>query len=426
VPDANRNTIPVPFVDSDFDQLVWHYPPSGVAPQPTYMSRTFAETCELLRIGRRIMEIVNLLNLPGSRLEIDLEPISKIDVQLNTWKDRLFPEVEVTLATRTTATPHRLMVHLAYWQLFILLHRPFYRRAARSSSNSDKDIDHVKLCNRAADNIMEFLSVWRSLYSLRYVPVTLVQVVFSAGTVFLLSALQATSGVRFARVSLHKSLSQAELCIQYLQEVGRSYQCAKNVAGILANLLQQQLKPKLAMRSQVPSRPPTPMNFRPNLQMTSMSSGSQSSSSPTNVVQPLHSNESSPVESHHREQPSNVIYQIYVQGGTHMQTDHNMGWAPTAYSAPADNSSNAPGPHFQNTGIGSAPLGLGMMGGDPLSNRPFMPLGVPEPIRYDDNFFERQLGLAQGYEQPATQDPLPEEILDELQQFLQRQPFDGM
>jgi hypothetical protein len=58
VPDANRTTIPVPFVDSDFDQLVWHFPPSGIPPQPTYMSRTFAETCELLRIGRRIMEIV--------------------------------------------------------------------------------------------------------------------------------------------------------------------------------------------------------------------------------------------------------------------------------------------------------------------------------------------------------------------------------
>jgi hypothetical protein len=279
---------------------------------------------------------------------------------------------------------------------------------------------------------MEFLGVWRSLYSLRYVPVTLVQVVFSAGTVFLLSALQATSGVRFARVSLHKSLSQAELCIQYLQEVGRSYQCAKNVAGILANLLQQQLKPKLAMRSQMPSRPATPMTItRPHAPMSAISSGSQSSSSPPTAVQPsLHSSESSPVQSHPREmQPSNVIYQIYVQGGTHMQTDHTQhytGWQPSPYPVQAENSGNAPGPHFQNTGFGPSPLGLGMMGGDPLSNRPFMPLGVPEPIRYDDHTFERQLGLQEGMDQPAAQDPLPEEILDELQQFLQRQPFDGM
>ena len=58
MPEADRNTIPVPFVDSDFDQLIWHYPPSGLQPQPTYLSRTFAETCELLRIGRRIMGIV--------------------------------------------------------------------------------------------------------------------------------------------------------------------------------------------------------------------------------------------------------------------------------------------------------------------------------------------------------------------------------
>src|ERR1700730_4176026 len=58
VPEADRKNIPVPFVDSDFDQLIWHHPPSGLQPQPTYLSRTFAETCELLRIGRRIMAIV--------------------------------------------------------------------------------------------------------------------------------------------------------------------------------------------------------------------------------------------------------------------------------------------------------------------------------------------------------------------------------
>lgn len=36
------------------------------------------------------------------------------------------------------------MLHLAYWWLYILLHRPFYRRA-RSDNGSEKDIDHVKV-----------------------------------------------------------------------------------------------------------------------------------------------------------------------------------------------------------------------------------------------------------------------------------------
>jgi hypothetical protein len=53
VPEANKNTIPLP--DSDFDELVFYYPQSGLDPQPGYQSKIFAETCELLKIGRRIM-----------------------------------------------------------------------------------------------------------------------------------------------------------------------------------------------------------------------------------------------------------------------------------------------------------------------------------------------------------------------------------
>jgi hypothetical protein len=71
-------------------------------------------------------------------------------VQLNTWKERLLPEVEITLASRNTATPHRLMVHLTYWQFFILLHRPFYRRVSRS--NSELEIDHVKVTHDVASS----------------------------------------------------------------------------------------------------------------------------------------------------------------------------------------------------------------------------------------------------------------------------------
>jgi hypothetical protein len=65
VPEPASNTsIPVPFVDSEFDQLPWHYPPSGVPPQPNRLSWTFAETCELLKIARRIMEVLLVSFLP--------------------------------------------------------------------------------------------------------------------------------------------------------------------------------------------------------------------------------------------------------------------------------------------------------------------------------------------------------------------------
>jgi hypothetical protein len=58
--------------------------------------------------------------------------------------------------------------------------------------------------------------------------------VFSAGTIFLSSAVQATP-VR--RVFL---ISRLETCIQYLHETGSSWRCAISIADILESLQEQQ------------------------------------------------------------------------------------------------------------------------------------------------------------------------------------------
>jgi len=92
---------------------------------------------------------------------------------------------------------------------------------------------------------MDLTNTWRSLYTLRYIPITIIQVVFAAGTIFILLAIQATSGLRVAKESLRHYLSQAELCVQYLNEMGQSWKCASDIADILKKLLQQQLKPVL-------------------------------------------------------------------------------------------------------------------------------------------------------------------------------------
>lgn len=107
---------------------------------------------------------------------------------------------------------------------------------------------------------MELLGTYRSLYTLRYTSITQVQTVFSAGTVFLLMAVQAMSGSRVAQVSLEKSLSQVDLCIQYLFEIGKSWQCATNIGEILKNLVQEQLQPLFEHRS-ITIAPPSNGSF---------------------------------------------------------------------------------------------------------------------------------------------------------------------
>ncbi len=146
-------------------------------------------------------------------------------------------------------------MHLLYWLMFILLHRPLFNRKAQPVYISEREIDHKKLCERAAENILLILQAWRTLYTLRYVPVTLLQAVFSAGTVFLLMG--------------GTSLVEVELCIQYLNEIGKSWRCATNIGAILQQLLEDQEggkgKGKVAVEEEVPPPLEPPPNYLPPL-----------------------------------------------------------------------------------------------------------------------------------------------------------------
>jgi hypothetical protein len=94
----------------------------------------------------------------------------------------------------------------------------------------------IEICNEAAAKIMELVHTWRSSYTLRFVPLTMLHVVFSAGTVFLLATVQTESGG--IAPSLPHLRSQAKLCITYLSEIGQSWSCANNIRAILENLFQ--------------------------------------------------------------------------------------------------------------------------------------------------------------------------------------------
>ncbi|KAJ6590939.1 fungal-specific transcription factor domain-containing protein [Mycena vulgaris] len=249
LPPLNRPTVPMPFVDSEYDQIPWHHAPANIPPQPNYLSLTFFESSSLFGIAREIIDILTGVDNPSRPdvIKID-ENVTKIDLQLNNWRSRLPPQLNLTPANRAKSTPQRLMLHCEYWWCFIVLHRPFLNRRAQSIQYSDREIDHVKLCKRAAENVLELLETWSSLYTLRYAPVTLLQVIFSAGTIFLLLALQATASHRVAHGSLKTALTQVEQCVRHLHEMGQAWQCAARTGDILAALLQDKLKPVIARR----------------------------------------------------------------------------------------------------------------------------------------------------------------------------------
>ncbi|KAH6911911.1 hypothetical protein BKA70DRAFT_1534784 [Coprinopsis sp. MPI-PUGE-AT-0042] len=121
--ESDFKDMPVPFVDSEFDQMLFHHPPTNLPARPAYLSKNFASACELLVIGR-IMAVVNGRSKTRIRASMIDKMISDIDLQLNTWKDSLPPKVDIAPKTRNMASPHQLMMHIAYWWFSILLHRP--------------------------------------------------------------------------------------------------------------------------------------------------------------------------------------------------------------------------------------------------------------------------------------------------------------
>ena len=92
---------------------------------------------------------------------------------------------------------------------------------------------------------MELLSTWRTLYTLRFCPVTLIQTAFSAGTVYLLTAMQPNFGTRISLKGLRQSLDEETLVEQYLQEIGLSWDCATDDSDTLRKLKSEQVGPLL-------------------------------------------------------------------------------------------------------------------------------------------------------------------------------------
>ncbi|KAF7360375.1 Zn(2)-C6 fungal-type domain-containing protein [Mycena venus] len=175
-----RRSTQMPFVDSDMDQNPWYHAPANIAPQPNYLTLTFFETSALFMIARQISELVNNWR-PSARpnaAQVE-EQIAKIDLELINWKRQLPPQLDITLENKASSTPQRLMLHLTYWCAFIIRIRKWTTS---------------KLCIHGAENILELVNTWSSLYTLRLTVLTMQASVFSAGTVFLLCALPGDSG----------------------------------------------------------------------------------------------------------------------------------------------------------------------------------------------------------------------------------------
>ncbi|KAK7048574.1 Zn(2)-C6 fungal-type domain-containing protein [Favolaschia claudopus] len=245
-----RRSTPLPFVDDALDQMPWFHSPAKIPPQPNYMTLIFSKTAALSVIACKIPQTIYLLRSSSRLTSVQIaETITKIDLELNDWKSRLPPELDITLANRAGSTIQRLRLHLSYWSCSIVLHRPFLYRRALPSPQSETEVDHLKLCTRAAENILELVETWSTVYTLRLSEWRMGAVIFTAATVFLLRALHATTGsTRVAHGVLHTALTQVQTCRKYLYEMSESWVSAARTGDLLQIILDDKLKPVITRR----------------------------------------------------------------------------------------------------------------------------------------------------------------------------------
>ncbi|KAK0218096.1 fungal-specific transcription factor domain-containing protein [Armillaria fumosa] len=194
---------------------------------PSYASTNFLWTCKLAYISERVADVVYHLraNISSARTQ---NLVSDLDIQLEKWYADL-PE-SLALSSKNSNPPHVIMLHAMYYFVVILLHRPFYLRGSSHGNGFA-----VSRCSKASSRIVQLLDLYCGCPGLRYAPITLTQITFTAGTTHLLGAV--TQGNGRTEKQTAASLEGAKTCLRALQVMGRSWQCAIQSGEILSRLL---------------------------------------------------------------------------------------------------------------------------------------------------------------------------------------------
>jgi hypothetical protein len=161
--------------------------------------------------------------------------------------------MRITRPKTTQALPHVLMINMAHQWLQIILHRPFYRLSQNKADPS------IKRCDSGAEKILQYLSAWRRLYGLRYVPMTTIQIAFISGTTCLLRAIQSINMPEKRR----GALEGVKEIVRALNEMGRTWKGAQQSAEALRLLLHEQVS--ASERSPGPSRQVNIHVFKPQM-----------------------------------------------------------------------------------------------------------------------------------------------------------------
>ncbi|KAK1232452.1 hypothetical protein PQX77_004429 [Marasmius sp. AFHP31] len=200
---------------------------------PSWTSTNFLWTSKLAAISERVTKTV--YSLHANLLSIQTQDaVSTLNIHLGEWYSNLPQELVISPYSPKIPPPHIIMTHAMYHFIVILLHRPFYS-GTRARKQTLLHESAVSRCDAAAAQVVQLLELYRKTPGLRYAPISLTQMTFTAGTIHLLGAVNYES--KRSEKRFRTALTGANECVRALQEMGRTWQCATQSGQVLENMI---------------------------------------------------------------------------------------------------------------------------------------------------------------------------------------------
>ncbi|BEI80510.1 hypothetical protein CcaverHIS002_0110390 [Cutaneotrichosporon cavernicola] len=223
------HSVPYPTVDTVTDNWEWTWPDSRAPPQKMYLSTCFVYTTALMRIATEITTTIYTGRYQKSDLVHD-GTVKRFSDQLTAWLQSLPPPLQLSGNGTDLTLPHVVLLHLGCSWIAILLFQPFSQVANK------EDVDFGKYamtrCHRAALKVHRLAQLYRAQHKLKFVPPTIAQTVYTAGTSFLLAAAQAADKEHAAA-----ALAHCNEMLAMLREISETWHAAAQKALILEELV---------------------------------------------------------------------------------------------------------------------------------------------------------------------------------------------
>ncbi|KFY74649.1 hypothetical protein V499_05312 [Pseudogymnoascus sp. VKM F-103] len=148
------------------------------------------------------------------------ELAASMRVEFATWQNALPEELRVDMSDENRFyLPHILQLHMQFYTISILLHRPFFSRTLKEPKFSDDQLsNHPRnICIDAAQSIVKLLRIYRKQHTLRRPNVHIVHLVFTASLICIYNAYSSKGA------AVTKCLNDLQFCCQALGEMGEAW-----------------------------------------------------------------------------------------------------------------------------------------------------------------------------------------------------------